>query len=40
MLDKVQIDSSAYAMVKVDMVHENTKNVKREVPPDNTALTL
>jgi hypothetical protein len=27
-------------MVKVDMVHENTKNMKLEVPPDDTTLTL
>jgi hypothetical protein len=27
-------------MVKVDMVHENTKNLKLEVAPDETTLTL
>jgi hypothetical protein len=28
MLDNVQIDASSYAMVKVDMVHENLKDLK------------
>jgi predicted signal transduction protein with EAL and GGDEF domain len=27
-------------VVKVDMVHENSKNLKLEVPPDDTMLTL
>jgi hypothetical protein len=27
-------------MVKVDMVHDNMKNMKLEVPPDDTMLTL
>jgi hypothetical protein len=27
-------------MVKVNMVHENAKNMKLEVPPDDTTLTL
>jgi hypothetical protein len=40
MLDNIQIDTSSYAMVKVDMVHENSKYLKLEVPPDNTMLTL
>jgi hypothetical protein len=40
LLDGVQIDASAYVLVKVDMVHENVKNIKLEVPPDNTTLTL
>jgi hypothetical protein len=28
LLDDVQIDASASAVVKVDMVHENAKNLK------------
>jgi hypothetical protein len=40
LLNDVQIDTSAYAMVKVDMVHENSKNLKLEVPPYDTTLTL
>jgi hypothetical protein len=40
LLDDVQIVASAYVVVKVDMVHENVKNLKLEVPPDDTTLTL
>jgi hypothetical protein len=40
MLDNVQIDTSSYAMVKVDMVHDNLKDLKLEVPPDDTMLTM
>jgi hypothetical protein len=40
LLDDVQIDASPYVVVKVDMVHENVKNMKLEVPPDDTTLTL
>jgi hypothetical protein len=40
MLDDVEIDASSYAMVKVDMVHENSKDLKLEVPPDDTTLTM
>jgi hypothetical protein len=40
MLDDVEIDVSSYAVVKVDMVHENLKDLKLEVPPDDTALTM
>jgi hypothetical protein len=40
MLNDVQIDTSSYAMVKVDMVHENSKNLKLKVPPDDTTLTM
>jgi hypothetical protein len=40
LLDDVQFEASAYAVVKVDMVHENSKNLKLEVPPDDTMLTL
>jgi hypothetical protein len=32
LLDDVQINASSYVVVKVDMVHENTKNLKLEVP--------
>jgi hypothetical protein len=35
MLDDVLIDASSYVMVKVDMVHENSKDLKLEVPADN-----
>jgi hypothetical protein len=40
LLDDVQIDPSAYVVVKVDMVHENSKKLKLEVPPDDMSLTL
>jgi hypothetical protein len=40
MLDNVKIDVSSYAMVKVDKVHENPKDMKLEVPPDDTTLIL
>jgi hypothetical protein len=40
MFDDVQINVSSYAMVKVDMVHENSKDLKLEVPPDDTTLTM
>jgi hypothetical protein len=40
MLDDVQIDTSSYAVVKVDMVHDNLKDRKLEVPPDDTTLTM
>jgi hypothetical protein len=40
MLDNAEIDTSSYAMVKVDMVHENLKDLKMEVPPDDTTLTM
>jgi hypothetical protein len=40
MLDDVKIDASSYVVVKVDMVHENSKNLKLEVPSDDTVLTL
>jgi hypothetical protein len=31
MLDDIQIDTSSYAVVKVDMVHDNLKDLKLEV---------
>jgi hypothetical protein len=40
MLDDVQIDTSSYAVVKVDMVHDNSKDLKLKVPPDDTTLTM
>jgi hypothetical protein len=40
MLGNVQIDASSYIVVKVDMVHENSKDLKLEVPPVDTTLTL
>jgi hypothetical protein len=40
LLDDVQINTSAYVVVKVDMLHENMKNMNLEVPPDDTRLTL
>jgi hypothetical protein len=40
MLDDIQIDTSSYAVVKVDMVYDNLKGLKLEVPPDNTMLTM
>jgi hypothetical protein len=39
-LDNIEIDTSSYAMVKVDMVHDNSKDLKLEVPPDNMTLTM
>jgi hypothetical protein len=40
MLDDVQIDTSSYGVVKVDMVHDNSKDLKLEVPPDDMMLTM
>jgi hypothetical protein len=40
MLDDVQIDTSSYAVVKVDIVHNNSKDLKLKVPPDDTMLTM
>jgi hypothetical protein len=40
MLDDIDIDTSSYAMVKVDMVHENLKDLKLEVPPNDMTLTM
>jgi hypothetical protein len=40
MLDDIQINTLSYAVVKVDMVHENSKDLKLEVPPDDTTLTM
>jgi hypothetical protein len=40
MLDDIQIDTSSYVAVKVDMMYENSKDLKLEVPPDDTTLTI
>jgi hypothetical protein len=40
LLDDLQIDASVYIVVMVDMVHENVKNMKLEVPQNDTTLTL
>jgi hypothetical protein len=40
MLDDIQIDTSSYVVVKVDMAHDNTKQLKLEMPPDDTMLTM
>jgi hypothetical protein len=39
-LDDVPINSVSFAVVKVDMVHENEKNLNLEVAPDDTSLAL
>jgi hypothetical protein len=39
-LNDALIDSVSFIVVKVDMVHENTKNLNLEVSPDDTTLTL
>jgi hypothetical protein len=38
-LNNIQIDTSCYAVVKVDMVHDNSKDLKLKVPPDDITLT-
>jgi hypothetical protein len=40
MLDDVQIDTSSYVVVKMEMVHDNSKGLKLEVPRDDTTLTM
>jgi hypothetical protein len=40
MLDDIQIDTSSYAVVRVYMVHDNSKDLKLKVPPDDTTLTM
>jgi hypothetical protein len=40
MLDDVQIDTSSYVVVKVNMVHDNSKDLKLEVQPNDTTLTM
>jgi hypothetical protein len=40
MLDDIQIDTSSYVVVKVDIMHDNSKYLKLEMPPDDTTLTM
>jgi hypothetical protein len=40
MLNNVQIDTSCYAVVKVDKVHGNLKDLKLELQPDDMTLIL
>jgi hypothetical protein len=40
MLDDVQIDTSSYVVVNLDMVHDNSKDMKLEVPPNDMTLTM
>jgi hypothetical protein len=40
LLNDISIDSASYVVVKVYMVHENTRNLKLEVPPDDKILPL
>jgi hypothetical protein len=39
-LDDVQINASSYAVVKVDMVYENSKDLKLEKPLDDMTLAM
>jgi hypothetical protein len=40
MLNDIQIDTSSYVVVKVDMVHDYSKDLKLEVSPDDMTLTM
>jgi hypothetical protein len=40
MLNDVKINVSSYVVVKVDMMHENSKDLKLKVPSDDTTLTM
>jgi hypothetical protein len=40
MLDNVQIIILSYAVIKVNMVHDNSKDLKLKVPLDDTTLTM
>jgi hypothetical protein len=40
MLDDVEIDTSSYDVVKVDMVHDNSKDLKLDMPRDDMTLTM
>jgi hypothetical protein len=40
MLDDIEIDVSSYVVVKVDMVHENSKDLKLKVSPDDMKLEV
>jgi hypothetical protein len=39
-LDDVQIDTPSYAVAEVDMEHDNSKDLKLEVPLDDMTLTM
>jgi hypothetical protein len=39
-LDDIEIDASSYVVVKVDMVHDNSKDLKLKVPLDDMMLTM
>jgi hypothetical protein len=40
MLNDVHINTSSYAVVKVDMVHDNSKDLTLKMPLDDTTLTM
>jgi hypothetical protein len=40
MLDDVEIDVSSYSVLKVDMAHENSEDLKLEVPLDDAMMTM
>jgi hypothetical protein len=40
MLNYVQINTSSDAVIRVDMVLDNLKDLKLEVPADDTMLTM
>jgi hypothetical protein len=40
MLDDIQINTSSYVVVKVDMAHNNSKDLKIKMPLDNTTLIM
>jgi hypothetical protein len=40
MLDDIEIDTSSCVVVKVDMMHDNSKDLKLELPRDDTTLTM
>jgi hypothetical protein len=40
MLNDIQINMSSYVVVKVGMVHDNLKDLKLKLPPDDTTLTM
>jgi hypothetical protein len=40
MLDDIQINTSSFAVVKVDMMHDYSKDLKLKVSRDGTTLTM
>jgi hypothetical protein len=40
MLDDIQINTSSYVVLKMDIVHDNSKDLKLKVSPDDMALTM